>query len=105
MTMQQQIHTKLNNALAPQYLDVNNESHMHARGQDSHFKVVIVTPEFSGLRLLQRHRKVNEILADELAHDIHALAIHTYTPEEWSEREDAPQSPNCLGGSKFDTPS
>ena len=42
---------------------------------------------------------VNEALADELAGPVHALAIHTYTPEEWRQRfGEAPMSPPCLGG-------
>ena len=41
----------------------------------------------------------NEALADELAGEVHALALHTYTPEEWQARfGDAPMSPPCLGG-------
>jgi len=44
---------------------------------------------------------INEILADELQHKIHALAMHTYTPEEWNEISgQAPASPPCLGGGK-----
>ena len=103
MSMQTQIEQKLAAAIACKHLHVENESHMHARGEDSHFKVIVVSEQFSGQRLLQRHRAINEVLADELREHIHALAIHAYTPEEFSERQgQAPQSPNCLGGSKFD---
>jgi len=49
--------------------------------------------------LVARHRMVNEILAEDLQR-IHALALHTYTPEEWAERGQAPQSPPCQGGGK-----
>ncbi|KNC65054.1 transcriptional regulator, partial [Pseudoalteromonas rubra] len=57
-----------------------------------------------GQRLLQRHRLINEVLKEELAHHIHALAIHTYTPEEYAEQHgEVPDSPSCLGGSKFDS--
>jgi|TARA_Y100000294_G_scaffold125835_1_gene117282 BolA protein len=48
---------------------------------------------------LTRHRRVNELLSDELTGGVHALAIHTYTPPEWRERfGEAPMSPPCLGG-------
>ena len=51
--------------------------------------------------LIKRHRMINEILADELQNKIHALALHTYTEEEWKENNgNAPMSPPCLGGSK-----
>jgi len=65
-------------------------------------KVVIVTPQFDGMRLLQRHRAVNAVVAAELAEKIHALALHTYTPGEWYEyyAEKPPASPKCFGGSK-----
>ncbi|RMG54596.1 MAG: transcriptional regulator BolA [Gammaproteobacteria bacterium] len=102
MSMQQNIENKLREGLAPDHLEVVNESHMHnvPPGSESHFKVTVVSDRFEGERLVGRHRMVNAILADELAGRIHALALHTYTPQEWAERQQAPQSPPCLGGSK-----
>ncbi|KTF15690.1 BolA family protein [Pseudoalteromonas sp. H105] len=103
MSMQEQIQNKIADAIGCKHLNVVNESHMHSRGEDSHFKVIVVSEEFSGKRLLQRHRQINEILKDELANHIHALAIHTFTPEEFSEQSgQVADSPSCLGGSKFD---
>ncbi|MCJ2377804.1 transcriptional regulator BolA [Vibrio sp. ZSDZ34] len=99
--IQQLIEQKLHQAFHPLYLDVRNESYMHnvPPGSESHFKVVVVSELFEGERLISRHRKVNGVLADELSNSIHALAIHTYTPEEWSkENEFAPASPKCAGG-------
>lgn len=98
-TMQAILEQKLG-TLQPSYLDVVNESHMHGGpATESHFKVTIVSELFEGERLLARHRRVNEVLAEELAKHIHALAIHTYTPEEWGSRSSAPTSPACRGGS------
>ena len=34
--------------------------------------------------------------------EIHALALHTYTPDEWAQAGGAPDSPTCRGGSKHD---
>jgi BolA protein len=100
------IEQKLLAAFDPVFLDVIDESHMHnvAPGVESHFKVVIVTPAFDGMRLIQRHRAVNAIVATELAEKIHALALHTYTPSEWYEyyAEKPPASPKCFGGSKLE---
>ncbi|OOE81019.1 BolA family transcriptional regulator [Salinivibrio sp. ML198] len=100
MKIQTQITEKLTQAFAPVHLDVRNESYMHnvPEGAESHFKVVVVSDEFEGKRLIQRHRAINTTLADELADDIHALAIHTYTPQEWQEQAHAPDSPACRGG-------
>ncbi len=104
MLIHTSIEQKLLQAFQPIFLDVINESHMHsvAPGSESHFKVVIVTPAFEGMRLLQRHRSVNAIVAEELAEKIHALALHTYTPSEWYEyyAEKPPASPKCFGGAK-----
>ena len=104
MTIQARIEEKLLAAFSPLHLDVVNESHQHnvAPGSESHFKVTIVTHEFEGERLIKRHRAINAVLATELAQDIHALALHTYTEKEWHDyyEENTPLSPNCLGGSK-----
>ena len=99
MTMQQQIELKLQQVFAPTHLEVRNESHMHRTepGAQSHFKVVLVSERFDGQRLLARHRAVNGVLAEELAGAIHALALHTYTPEEWQQQGAAPRTPSCVG--------
>ena len=99
--MQEQIETKLAEALAPAHLEVVNESGNHnvPAGAETHFKVVVVAACFAGERLLARHRRVNAALAAELASGVHALAIHTYTAAEWQQRfGNAPLSPPCHGG-------
>ncbi|AZQ11425.1 MULTISPECIES: BolA family protein [Shewanella] len=93
------IHAKLTEALAPVHLEVINESHMHnvPKNSETHFKVVIASAAFTGQRLIGRHRAVNAALADELAAGVHALSMHTYTPEEWQALEAVPSSPKCRG--------
>ncbi|XDF78327.1 transcriptional regulator BolA [Aliivibrio fischeri] len=102
--IQHQIEQKLREALAPSYLKVLNESYMHnvPEGSESHFKVIVVSDEFEGKRLIARHRAINNILAEELSDHIHALAIHTYTETEWQalDAEQVPLSPNCMGVGK-----
>ncbi|MBT8767483.1 BolA family transcriptional regulator [Pseudomonas boanensis] len=88
-------------ALEPQHLDVLDESHMHSRGLETHYKAVIVSPRFEGLRVVKRHQAVYAAMG-ELMGQIHALALHTYTPDEWVEQGAAPDSPTCKGGSKHD---
>ncbi|WP_087024367.1 transcriptional regulator BolA [Thaumasiovibrio subtropicus] len=98
------IEQKLLDAFTPSHLEVVNESYMHnvPAGAESHFKVVVVSDEFDGQRLLQRHRAINTILATELSDHIHALAIHTYTGNEWQNLyQGAPNSPSCRGGAKL----
>lgn len=88
-------------ALQPEHLDVLDESHMHSRGQQTHYKAVIVSPVFTGLNAVKRHQKVYATLG-ELMGQFHALALHTYTPQEWTEQGVAPDSPTCKGGSQHD---
>ncbi len=102
MNMQQQIEQKLEAALEPEFLQVENETHMHNVPPDaqSHWKVTVVSPRFEGLMLIKRHRLVNEALKDELKR-IHALALHTLTPAEWFDKAGkVAESPPCEGGGK-----
>ena len=87
--------------LSPSHLDVQDESHMHSRGLETHYKAVVVGGAFDGKRLLQRHQLVYRTLGP-LMGEIHALALHTYTPDEWAVTGNAPDSPTCRGGSKHD---
>ena len=98
------IQTKLSEHFNPLHLDVTNESHMHSvpQGSESHFKVVLVTDAFSDKRQVQRHQAVYSCLADELKNGVHALALHTFSPAEWQQKANVPDSPQCLGGSKHD---
>ncbi|MFC1237309.1 BolA/IbaG family iron-sulfur metabolism protein [Vibrio sp. DW001] len=100
---QEIIEKKLHNAFSPKHLQVVNESYMHnvPAGSESHFKVIVVSDEFDGLRLIARHRKINQLLAEELQDGLHALSIHTYTESEWLiESGLVPKTPDCLGGNK-----
>jgi BolA protein len=101
MTVEQGIIDKLNKNFEISYLEVLNESHMHnvPANSETHFKVTIVSSDFEGKRLIQRQRLINQLLSEELAGPVHALAQHTYTLEEWNKKHGvSPDSPNCLGG-------
>ena len=103
MSVQSEIEQQLTSGLEPVHLQVVNESHMHSvpANSETHFKVVLVSPAFEGKRKVARHQQVYALLAEQLQGPVHALALHTYTPEEWSERQQAaPDSPDCLGGSR-----
>jgi BolA protein len=64
---------------------------------------VIVSAVFEGKRSVARHQLVYAALREQLEGPVHALALHTYSPQEWQQREaPAPRSPDCLGGSKAD---
>ena len=101
MSMQTIIEEKLTKALNPEVLEVINESHMHSGpATESHYKVVAVSEAFKGKMLIAQHRMINQALADELD-QIHALALHTMTPDEYFEKAGkVADSPQCEGGGK-----
>ena len=104
--VERSIASKLQGDFAPAYLDVVNESFMHsvAPGSETHFKVVVVSDRFAGMKPLERHRAVNAALAEELAAGLHALSVEARTPAEWQSTGGAVNaSPKCLGGSKADS--
>ena len=78
--------------LQPVLLEVENESHKHAghagmagagNTVESHFNVKVVAESFDGLSLVQRHRMIYALLAEEMAPGgIHALSINAKTPSE-----------------------
>lgn len=98
MSMREQLQMALQ-ALQPEHLEVLDESHMHSRGLETHFKVVLATPLFAGLNAVKRHQRVYACVG-ELMGQVHALALHTYTPDEWATQGAAPASPTCSGASK-----
>ncbi len=96
----EQIEAKIRAAFDPVYLEVVDESYRHnvPAGSESHFKVVLVSESFTGERILNRHRSLYAVLAEELAGPVHALALHAYTLKEWASLQDAvPASPPCRG--------
>lgn len=103
--VQSAIESKLATELEPVHFSVVNESHMHSvpPNSETHFKVVMVSGLFEGKRSVARHQLMYKVLSEELAGPVHALALHTYTPEEWdAANAEAPSSPTCRGGSKID---
>jgi stress-induced morphogen len=92
MSVEQTIKEKLTAAFSPEVLQVVNDSHHHAHHAgspgtgESHFSVVVVSPAFTGKSRLQRHRMVNEVLAEELSGKVHALAVTALTPEDAAKR-------------------
>lgn len=82
------IEEKLKRAFAPESLEVVDDSdrhkgHVGAReGGETHFTVTLVSQSFRGLSRVDRQRRINAALAEELAGPVHALSIRALTPEE-----------------------
>jgi acid stress-induced BolA-like protein IbaG/YrbA len=51
-----------------------------------HYEATVVCAAFAGKRSLQRHQMVYATLGSRVGREIHALALQTYTPEEWQAR-------------------
>jgi BolA protein len=73
--------------LAPESVEVLDESldhagHEGARGGGGHYRVVIVSREFTGKPVQARHRLVYQALGPMMQKEIHALAIKAYAPGE-----------------------
>jgi BolA protein len=89
MSVKDRITAKLEKAFSPTHLEVTDDSAQHAGhighpgsghpGQTSatetHFSVNVVAPAFTGKSRIARHRMVNELLTEEFAAGMHALAI------------------------------
>jgi acid stress-induced BolA-like protein IbaG/YrbA len=58
-------------------------THLEVEGDGQHFQAVIVSPQFTGKRLIQRHQIVYAALGDRMREEIHALSMKTLTPEEF----------------------
>jgi BolA protein len=88
MNVRQTITNKLNEAFAPESLEVQDESHLHEGhaghrpGGETHFRIYIVSDAFKGKSRIERHHLINATLANELAGAVHALAIHAQAPGE-----------------------
>ena len=82
------IRRKLNTAFAPERLEVVDDSDKHkghsgARdGGESHFTLTVVSALFAGVGRVERQRRINAALAEELAGPVHALSIKSLAPGE-----------------------
>jgi acid stress-induced BolA-like protein IbaG/YrbA len=59
--------------------------HLEVTGDGRHWDALVVSPEFEGLRRIQRHQRVYASLGERMATDeVHALSIRALTPAEWA---------------------
>jgi BolA protein len=88
MRMAERIERKLKAEFAPQALTVTDDSHKHhghsgwREGGETHFSVAVTSQAFAGKSRIERHRMINNALAEELAGGVHALAISAKAPED-----------------------
>ncbi|MEO8464898.1 MAG: BolA/IbaG family iron-sulfur metabolism protein [Gammaproteobacteria bacterium] len=63
----------------------DSSAQVHTDGQ-GHYEATVICAAFAGRRSLQRHQMVYATLGSRVGREIHALALQTFTPEEWKAR-------------------
>ena len=101
---EQRVHTQLQyllqQQLHPVHMELVDQSYQHSGDrQETHFKLILVSNAFSGLRLVQRHQLIYQLAKELMGNPIHALTMHLFTLAEWQANASVPASPPCLGGS------
>lgn len=65
-------------------------THLQVNGDGRHWYATLVSAEFEGKRLIQRHQRVYATLGNRMMTDeVHALSMRTYSPAEWEKMSDA----------------
>ena len=86
--MKERIEQKLKEAISIDYIEVIDDSAAHAGhagardGGESHFNIIVTSPDFSGKSKVVRHKIVYSALKEELEEQIHALSIKAFAPGE-----------------------
>ena len=73
----QRIKEKIN----PSVFEIVDESKFHQRGEETHFKILIVSEKFEGLSRIKKHQLVYESLGEVMG-KFHALTLSCYTESE-----------------------
>lgn len=90
--MSEVISQKLQQALSPEILEVEDDSASHAghkeagMAKESHFNVKVVASCFEGQPPVKRHQTIYAILKEDMKGKIHALSLQTLTPKEYAEK-------------------
>ena len=54
------------------------------RGEGDHFEATVISRQFENCNVVKQHQLVYGTLGERMGGEIHALALHTHTPEEWA---------------------
>jgi len=60
------------------------DAEVTVKGEGDHFEAIVVSQQFAGRSMVQQHQMVYATLGDRMGGEIHALALRTYTPEDWA---------------------
>jgi BolA protein len=99
MTIESKLREKVQQALFPEHLEIENESANHHRDPngETHFKLLIVSSKFEGKTRVDRQRMVQSLFEEERTKGLHALTMKTLTPSEWEKDKSKLnfESPTC----------
>ena len=96
MTAYETIVSQLNLSFDVENLFLENESFMHnvPPNSETHFKLVIVSNDFTELTNVKRHQCIYKALNDTMTR-IHALSIQAFTPDEYLQNPIILKTPDC----------
>ena len=96
MSRKERVREILEKTFSPQQLIVEDFSHQHSRGAESHIEVYIVAEAFDGKSVVQKHRSLYKALKVELDSGLHALKLQVFGTKE--QTVDKTEPPRCGGG-------
>jgi len=80
--MQKRVDNQLLSGLVEQSIPQSNVD-VHLFSGDDHFEMRVISPAFTGKSKVLQHQMVYQALGNHMRDRIHALALKTYTPEQW----------------------
>jgi len=81
MDLKHTIEEKIKKNLICDFIEVNNKSHLHKshkqspKNNNSHFEIIISSIVLKKLSVIDAHKKIYDILKEEMKSTIHALEI------------------------------
>ena len=90
MVIEKEIKNRLEKQMNLEHFEIKDFTGRHLNHKLNeggfHLEAVIVSKEFEGKNLIDRHRLVYDSVSDLMKHEIHALSMKTLTPEEWEKK-------------------
>ena len=87
------INNNLRGKIAAEHVEIFDESHLHrghkAAGGGGHYSIVVVSPQFENLNVMERIRLVHKALDKEMTGTpklIHALQVKTFDTAQWNQK-------------------
>jgi len=88
---QAQVEKMIKGEFSPAFMEVVDQKFRHIKHEEDakgwHFNMTIVSEHFKGLSMIERHKLIYKLFQSYIDDaTIHALAIRSYTPQEWAKK-------------------